>query len=102
MKTARLSRRQQLLIACAPVNEQRIDDRNMRAAVFRAHDSEEFKIQQSFDRAIVDLAQTVPVPAAVAEWLASEKAIEQPRWTWKRAAKNPVVVAIGIAVLVIA
>ena len=74
----------------------------MRAALFRARDSEEFKIQQSFDRAIVDLIQTVSVPAAVAEWLASEKAIEQPKWTWKRAAKNPAVVASGIAVLVIA
>lgn len=102
MKTARLSRRQQLLIACAPVNEQPIADRNMRAAVFRARDSEEFKIQQSFDRAVVDLVQTVPVPSAVAEWLSSEKAIEQPKWTWKRAAKNPAVVAVGIAVLVIA
>jgi hypothetical protein len=102
VKTAHLSRRQQLLIACAPVNLQRIDDRTMRAALFRARDSEEFRIQQSFDRAIVDLIQTVPVPAAVAEWLGSEKAIEQPKWTWKRAAKNPAVVASGIAVLVIA
>jgi hypothetical protein len=102
MKTAHLSRRQQMLIACAPVNEERINEGAMRAAVFRAHDSEKFNIQQSFDRAIVELVQSVPVPAAVAEWLWTEKAIEQPKWTWRRAAKNPAVIAVGIALLVIA
>jgi hypothetical protein len=102
MNVAHLPRRQQLLVACAPANEQRIEHRAMRAAIFRARDSEEFKIQQSFDRAIIDLVQTVPVPPAVSDWSAREKIIEQPRWTWKRAAKNPAVVASGIAVVVIA
>jgi hypothetical protein len=102
MKTALLTRRQQILAACAPVNGQQIDDRAMRAAVFRARDSEKFKIQQSFDRAIVDVVQRVELPSTVAEWLLREKGIEQPKWTWKRAAKNPAVVASAIAVIVIA
>jgi hypothetical protein len=102
MKMAPLFRRQQSLVACAPVDEQRIDDGAMRAAVFRARDSEEFKTQQSFDRAIVDLVQSVPVPLTVTEWLSRAKAIRQPKWTWKRAAKNPAVLASAIAVLVIA
>jgi hypothetical protein len=101
MKPAQLSRRQQALVACAPVNEQRIDARAMRAAVFRVRDSGEFEIQQSFDRAIVDVVGSISVPITIAEWLASHKALEQPRWTWKRAAKNPAVIAVGIALLVI-
>lgn len=102
MKPVRLTRSQRSLVACAPINEQRMTDRAMRAAVFRARDSEEFAIQQSFDRAVAGLVQTVPIPPTVAEWFSQEKAIEPSKWSWKRAAKNPAVAAVGIALLVIA
>jgi hypothetical protein len=102
MKAARLTRSQRLLVVCAPINEQRLTDRAMRAAVFRARDSEEFGIQQSFDRAVAGLVQTVPIPPTVAEWFSHEKAIEPPKWSLKRAVKNPAVAAVGIALVVIA
>jgi hypothetical protein len=102
MKPVHLTRSQRLLAVCAPINEQRMSDRAMRAAVLRARDSEEFGIQQSFDRAVAGLVQTVPIPPNVAEWFSHEKAIEQPKWSWKRAARNPAVAAVGIAFIVIA
>lgn len=102
MKTVRLSRREQTFATCAPINQERIDDRTMRAAIFRARDTEEFKTQQNFDRAIVDLVGSIPVPADIAEWLTTQKAIEQPKWSWKRLARNPAFLAIAFAAVVIA
>ena len=102
MKTAPLSRREQLLAACAPANQERIDDRAMRAAVFRARDTPEFKTQQNFDRAIVDLVGSIPVPSDVAEWLTTQKPIDHAKWSWKRLARNPAFLAIAIAAVVIA
>ncbi len=102
MKTVRLSRRESLLVKCAPISAERIDDRAMRAAVFRAARSEEFANQQRFDRAVAGLVQSLPIPPEIAEWFSSEDLIARPKWTWKRAAKNPVFVAVGIAFVVIA
>ena len=101
MKTVRLSRRESLLVKCAPISAERIDDRAMRAAVFRAARSEEFANQQRFDRAMAALVQSLPSPAEIAEWFSSEDLIARPKWTWKRTAKNPVFVAVGIAFVVI-
>lgn len=102
MKPVRLSKREQLLVACAPIDDQKMNDRAMRAAVLRARDTAEFGIQQRFDRAVTTLVEAVPIPTEIAEWFSHEKAIAQPKWNWKRAAKNPVVVAVGIALIVIA
>lgn len=102
MKPVRLSKREQLLVACAPIDDQKMNDRAMRAAVLRARDTAEFGIQQNFDRAVTTLVEAVPIPTEIAEWFSHEEAIAQPKWNWKRAAKNPVVVAVGIALIVIA
>ncbi len=102
MKSVRLSRREQLLVNCAPLSVERIDDRSMRAAVFRAGKSEEFANQQRFDRAVATLVRSLPIPPEIAEWFSSEDLIARPKWTWKRMAKNPAVVAVGIAFVVIA
>jgi len=102
MKTPGLSRRQRALANCAPINEERIRDRSMRAAVFRARSSSEFENQQSFDRALATLVLAIPIPPETAEWFLSKDLISNSRRTWKKMARNPAVLAIGIALIVIA
>jgi hypothetical protein len=101
MKAVHLSRRERQLIQCAPISDRRIDDRALRAAVARAAKSPEFKNQQQFDQALAALVHDLPIPPEVAPWLSSEELIARRKWTWKRAAKNPAVAAVGIALLVI-
>lgn len=100
MKAPPLTRRQQMLVKCAPFDERHINDRAMRSAVFRARKSEEFSHQLAFDRAIADLIQAVPIPTEVEEWFSKETVLAAPRRTWKTIAQNPAIVAVGIAVLV--
>jgi hypothetical protein len=102
MKTPGLSRRQRALANCAPINEERIRDRSMRAAVFRARSSREFENQQSFDRALATLVRAIPIPPETAEWFSDKDLIAPSKRTWKKAGRNPVVLAIGIALVVIA
>ena len=102
MKMPRLTRRQQVLVQCAPFNEQRINDRSMRAAVFRVRKADDFANQQAFDRAMAALVQATPIPAEVEEWFSKETMVAPPRWTWRKTARNPAILAIGIAVAVMA
>src|SRR6266702_7390344 len=102
MKTPRLSRRQRALTNCAPINEEKIRDRSMRAALFRARSSSEFENQQSFDRALATLVRAIPIPPEAAEWFSSTHLIAPSKWAWKKTARNPAVLAIGIALVVIA
>jgi hypothetical protein len=102
MKTRRLSRGQRILIHCAPVDEQQIRDRSMRSVVSLARDSSEFANQQSFDRAIAALVGAVPIPPETAEWFSEKDLAVGSKWTWKKMVRNPAVLAIGIAVIVIA
>jgi len=102
MKTQRLSRRQRTLLNCAPIDEEPIRDRSMRSAVFRARGSTEFANQQSFDRAMAALVDAIPIPAESAEWFSAKDFVSASKWTWRKMARNPAVLAVGIAVLVIA
>jgi len=102
MKTQRLSRRQRTLLNCAPIDEEPIRDRSMRSAVFRARGSNEFANQQSFDRAMAALVDAIPIPAESAEWFSAKDFASASKWTWRKMARNPAVLAVGIAVLVIA
>ena len=102
MKTPRLSRRQRTLLNCAPIDEEPIRDRSMRSAVFRARGSNEFANQQSFDRAMAALVDAIPIPAESAEWFSAKDFVSASKWTWRKMARNPAVLAVGIAVLVIA
>lgn len=101
-KMPRLNRRQRMLVQCAPFNDERIDDRAMRAAVFKVKKTEEFTHQRAFDQAVASLVQAIPVPTSVTEWLSKGTFVAQPRRTWRQILMNPVVLAIGIAVGVIA
>ena len=102
MKAQRLSRAQRTLLSCAPINEERIRDRSMRAALSRARGSKEFANQQSFDRAIAALVDAIPIPPETAEWFSDKDFFPASKWTWKKMMRNPAVLAVGIAVLVIA
>ena len=102
MKMPQLSRKQRVLVQCAPFNEERISDRDMRAAVFRVKKTEIFGHQRAFDQAVASLVQAIPIPTQVDEWLAKGTFVAPRRRTWKQIAMNPVVLAIAIAVGVIA
>jgi hypothetical protein len=101
MKT-QLSRAQRTLLSCAPINEERMRDRSMRAALSRARSSKEFANQQSFDRAMAALVGAIPIPPETAEWFSDKDFVPASKWTWKKMVRNPVVLAVGIALLVIA
>lgn len=100
-KMPRLNRRQRVLVQCAPFNDDRIDDRAMRAAVFRVKKTEEFTDQRAFDQAVASLVQAIAIPTPVTEWLSKGTFVAAPRRTWRQFVMNPVVLAIGIAVGVI-
>src|SRR5213076_372322 len=102
MRTPRLSRGQRTLLNYAPINQGKLTDRSMRSAVSRATGSPEFANQQNFDRAVVALATLIPVPPETAEWFAEKDLVVGSMWTWKKIVRNPAVLAISIAVLVIA
>jgi hypothetical protein len=97
-----LTRRQRTLVQCAPFNERRINDRAMRAAVFRVRKADDFAHQQAFDRAVAALVQSIRMPSTVEEWISKATFIAAPKRTWKQFLRNPTVIAIGIAVGVIA
>src|SRR6266446_3900733 len=102
MRTPRLSRGQRALLNCAPIDQGKLTDRSMRSAVSRATGSPEFANQQNFDRAVAALATLIPVPPETAEWFSEKDLVAGSKWTWKKMMRNPAVIAISIAVVVIA
>jgi hypothetical protein len=102
MRRLRLLRRQRAFLNCAPISHDRPADRSMRAAVARADDSEEFLNQQNFDRAVAELVRLIPIPPETAEWFSEKDMAVGSKWTWRKIARNPAVLAISIAVVVIA
>jgi hypothetical protein len=76
-------------------------DRPMRAVMFRAGKSSEFVNQQNFDRALAALVGAIPIPPETAEWFSTDL-ISPSKWTWKKTVRNPAVLAIGLALIVIA
>lgn len=102
MRTFRLLRRRRALLNCAPISQNHLADRSMRAAVSRADSSDDFVNQQNFDRAVAELVGQVPIPPESAEWFSEQNAIRPRKWTWRRIVLNPAVLAISIALLVIA
>ena len=76
-------------------------DRPMRAVMLRAGKSSEFVNQQNFDRAVAALVRAIPIPPETAEWFSTDL-ISPSKWTWKKTVRNPAVLAIGLALIVIA
>ena len=102
MSAVQLSRRDKMLLHCAPMREEQVDDRALRTALHHARKTEAFAVQQSFDKAAVALVQAIPIPKEITEWVPTETFIAPTRRPWKRYAQNPTLLATGIAVLVIA
>lgn len=102
MKLAQLSRRQRVLAQCAPISEEKIDERAMRGAVSQARKTGDFAHQQAFDHAVNTLVRAIPIPTEIAEWFSTEHIISGPRRTWQKLVRNPAMLAIGLAVGVIA
>jgi len=102
MSAAQLSRRDKILLHCAPIDGVHVDDRTLRAAVERACKTEMFAVQQNFDKAATALVQTIAIPKEIIEWEQTETFIASKRQPWKRYAENPAFLATGIAVFVIA
>ena len=95
-------RGQRALLNCAPIGEERLADRAMRAAVSRANGSTDFVNQQSFDRAVAEIVRLIPIPPETSEWFSEKDFVVGSRWTWKKMMRNPAVLATSIAVVVIA
>ena len=102
MRKPWLLRRQRAFLSCAPISHDRPADHSMRAAVARANDSQEFLNQQNFDRAVAELVRLIPIPPETAEWFSEKDLAVGSTWTWRKIARNPAVLAISIAVVVIA
>ena len=106
MSVFRISRREKALTRIAPITEKPHTDRRMRVAILRAKRrsalATQFAEQQSFDRAISALVQAIPVSADIQEWFRNEKLVPQKKRSWKKLARNPVVLSIVFALIVIA
>lgn len=102
MRTLGILRRRRALLNCAPISQDHLADRSMRAAVSRENGSDGFVNQQNFDRAVAELVSLVPIPPESAEWFLDKEAIRARKWTWKKIVLNPAVLAISIALIVIA
>ena len=106
MSIFRLSRRERALVRWAPITERPGTDRKMRVAVLRARRSKkiapEFAHQQAFDKAMANLVQATPVSPGVEEWFRNENLIPKSRRRWKKTVRNPAVLSIALALVVIA
>ena len=99
---ANLSRRDRMLLHCAPLREEHVDERALRTAVHHAKKTQTYLVQQDFDKAVAGLVQAIAIPKEITEWVPTETFIAPPRRSWKRYAQHPAFLATGIAVVVIA
>jgi hypothetical protein len=94
----------EVLLGCAPITEKPGMDRAMRVAINRARSGKKaaaFAHQRAFDAALAKLVRAIPVDEQLAEWFVNENLIPVARSGWKKVVRNPVVIAIAIALLVI-
>src|SRR5438309_7731807 len=101
MRAVQLSRKEKMLVHCAPIREERVDDRALRMALHRARKTEAFAVQQNFDKAAAALVQAIPIPQEITDWVPTEAFVAPMRRRWQKYAQNPAFLATGIAVLVI-
>jgi len=102
MSAPQLSRKDKLLLHCAPLREEHVNDRALRTALHHARKTEAFAIQQNFDKAAASLVQAIPIPQEITDWVPTDTFIAPTRRAWQKYVQNPAFVATGIAVLVIA
>ena len=97
-----LSRRDRMMLHCAPLREEHVDDRALRTALHHARKAPAYATQQNFDRAAAALVQAIPIPQDMVDWVPTETYIAPRARPWKKYAKNPAFLATGIAIVVIA
>ena len=102
MKLVSSMRRQRTLLNCAPISARQLADYPMRSAMSRADNSIEFVDQQNFDRAIAQLVRLISIPAESAEWFSEKDLVPVSKRSWKNMVRNPAVLAISFAVVVMA
>jgi hypothetical protein len=102
MSAIQLSRKEKMLVHCAPIREERVDDRALRMALHRARKTDAFAVQQNFDTAVAALVQSIPIPEEITDWIPPDIFIAPRRRRWQKYAQNPAFLATGIAILVIA
>jgi len=102
MSAIQLSRKEKMLVHCAPIREERVDDRALRMALHRARKTDAFAVQQNFDTAAAALVQSIPIPEEITDWIPPDIFIAPRRRRWQKYAQNPAFLATGIAILVIA
>jgi hypothetical protein len=101
MSAVQLSKRDKMLLHCAPIGDEQVDDRALRTAIHHARKTDAYELQQNFDKAATALVQAIPIPKEITEWVPTETFIAPPRATWKKYVQNPVFLATGIAAMVI-
>ena len=102
MSAVQLSKRDKMLLHCAPIRDEQVDDRGLRTAVHHARKTDAYALQQDFDKAATALVQAIPIPKEITEWVPTETFVAPSRATWKKYVQNPVFLATGIAAIVIA
>ena len=98
MSAIQLSRKEKMLVHCAPIREERVDDRALRMALHRARKTDAFAVQQNFDTAVTALVQSIPIPEEITDWIPPDTFIAPRRRRWQKYAQNPAFLATGIAV----
>ena len=105
MSLFRLSRRDRVLARIAPITDKPGTDWRMRKAVLRAKGkgpfASEFGKQQAFDQAVAGLVREIPVTHEISEWFRNEKLIPKSKRRWQKMARNPAVIAVALATVVI-
>ena len=100
-----LSRREQVLARIAPITDKPGTDWRMRKAVLRAKGKGPFASvfgkQQAFDQAVAGLVREIPVTQEISEWFRNEKLIPKSKRRWRKDARNPAVIAVALATVVI-
>jgi len=102
MSAPQLSRKDKVLLHCAPLRDEHVNDRALRTALHHARKTESFAVQQNFDKAAASLVQAIPIPQEITDWIPTDTFIAPTRSRWKKYAQNPAFLATGTAILVIA
>jgi hypothetical protein len=99
-------RRQRNLIQCAPIAEPERRDRAMVSALKRARARPQrasaLSAQRAFDEAVANFVRATPISPEIAQWFANETLMTPAKRDWKKTARHPAILAIGLAVAVMA
>src|ERR1700736_1867573 len=72
MSAVQLSRKEEMLMHCAPIREELRDERKCRMAIHRAGKTEVFAIQQNVDKAATALVQAIPIPQEITDCIPTD------------------------------